>query len=1001
MLSFLTIHAQEIDNADFNIMHYSDENGLPQNSVKSIMKGHYGFVWLATEDGLVRFDGRNFYTFNKSVLPVTTNRIHGFIPTLQNDDTTGSQFNALVEYNEFIKIGKNGAAKVDTGYFKTLLNYSKIARDNDGKIDIIRSFPSRFTIDRNHAPYLVPAGDARYYLWAPDKVEYYINDEKTSTIKAKFNTFFLLKSRPFAIQEDGNLVRLDESLNAHPLELAGDIVQDEAYRQNKKSYRLFWNNVSEQTFVYSNKKFFQVTVSPDNFQLHTKLILKDFDFDEHNISTFFYDPSLHYLFLGSNTKGLYVLRGKDFKVVKSEIKGADNVYYAQLSIPGNLALSAQGYLLGSATTGKIPNSLLMNKLESKYFLAMNNDGSFWTAKTKTLFKLSLSNSVVKKYNFNEEIKALYTDDKNILWVGGEKNSLFYLDTKNPSATPKLFIKAAFGEITCMLKIDDTEMLLGTKKGLFKLNFKVKNLVLIKGISSATIRSIYNSNGEIWITTYGDGFYHYKNDKIVKLPLYGNQFLAASHCIVEDKNGFFWITTNKGLFQVLKQDLLDYVYKKHRVVFYLHYDKRHGFGSNEFNGGCQPCAVKLSDGTISFPSIDGLVWFKPEEIVAELPDKNIFVSEVKLDGKYVRQDSRLEIPRDFKNLSISITTPYFNNKNNLKIEYSIQETGQHPIWIPLSGDFTIRIPNTSSGDYTLLIRKLDGFSRDNYTNKSIAILIQPAWYETWLFRSVLAISALFLFYIILKLRTSYLLKQERKKNLYRQYHINNQIVTAINHDIQTPLHFISSSFSQIQNHLDKSGHTDSFITRMGEETINTIQYARAHTSNLLNYIKTQNRSGQSSIKCDDVDVCAIIRNSCQLLAGSAGHRDVQIINHVAQEFIVYSDDKLLSVIIQNLIDNAVKLSHSSVTISPDSVDGYKIISITDTAGGMPREISDWLNIPFKSYDQWMRGYQFPDHKGLGLVIVKDICILLGIQLHAESQGTTGTLITLKFQKQSDK
>jgi ligand-binding sensor domain-containing protein len=44
---------------------YNMDNGLPQNSVKDIIKDKYGFIWLSTDNGIVRYDGLKFDTYNK------------------------------------------------------------------------------------------------------------------------------------------------------------------------------------------------------------------------------------------------------------------------------------------------------------------------------------------------------------------------------------------------------------------------------------------------------------------------------------------------------------------------------------------------------------------------------------------------------------------------------------------------------------------------------------------------------------------------------------------------------------------------------------------------------------------------------------------------------------------------------------------------------------------------------------------------------------------------
>ena len=46
---------------------WTTENGLPQNSIRDILQTSDGYLWLATEGGLVRFDGARFVVFDRSV----------------------------------------------------------------------------------------------------------------------------------------------------------------------------------------------------------------------------------------------------------------------------------------------------------------------------------------------------------------------------------------------------------------------------------------------------------------------------------------------------------------------------------------------------------------------------------------------------------------------------------------------------------------------------------------------------------------------------------------------------------------------------------------------------------------------------------------------------------------------------------------------------------------------------------------------------------------------
>ena len=70
-----TVNAQQLQ---ASLSHYSTENGLASNAIAGIYQDDYGFIWMATWNGLSRFDGYNFYNYktgNSSGIKNLHNRI--------------------------------------------------------------------------------------------------------------------------------------------------------------------------------------------------------------------------------------------------------------------------------------------------------------------------------------------------------------------------------------------------------------------------------------------------------------------------------------------------------------------------------------------------------------------------------------------------------------------------------------------------------------------------------------------------------------------------------------------------------------------------------------------------------------------------------------------------------------------------------------------------------------------------------------------------------------
>jgi signal transduction histidine kinase len=997
LLTGIGVVAQKIENQDYFIRQYTDESGLPQNSVKAVMNDENGFIWMTTEDGLARFDGQRFFIFNKNNVKISSNRFAEFVPTLVKNQGQAFNFRARCSTGEYVSPLKNGSATVDKDFFPENFSNYEFVKKYSNNYDFLVNQHAKSFLGQGHKPLLIVSDSREIYVWTNDSVQYYRNGASLGGSAAVYKSVFLAGSNFYGLTENGRFEKSIKGAAPENVTLTGDIQSDRNYLRNPSAIELYWSQVTNQAFITVDDRLYFIEDS--GHSLKTTLLLTGFDLKEKDIVAVLFDPKSKSIFMGSSTIGFFVCIRKQFKHILSTQAEDDNVFYAQIAFAYDAVLTAQGSVLTNTPGASYPNADFYNKTARRksniYYLAQAKDSTFWIRISKTLFHYDKKGTrVIKKYEFNNEIKALALDEFGVLWVGGDKDRLYFLDTLDPKAEPQLVAKAAFGEITQLVRRSSEKLLLGTKKGLFEFDLNSRHLISLRNFANADIRCLLKSGQDIWISTYGDGIFLWSKGKISKFPLDNNNFLATSHCITEDSKGFFWITTNKGLFQVSKNDLLQFA-DNQKPIYYLYYDKHNGFSTNEFNGGCQPCAVKLADGTLSLPSINGLVWFKPDSMQVDLPDKKIFISQIDLDGHNISQESLMSIPRNFRRLRISVSSPYIGSANNLQYEYAIQSGSTPPVWLPIIDNFTLEVPNTASGEYSLWIRKHAGFGPANYSYRKVNMYIVPAWYESLVFKGLLALAVLIILWQLFKLRATYMIKKERRKNLFRHFHISNQIVAAINHDIQTPLHYISNSVMQMKDYLDKNLMHNDFIAEISQETVNTISRARVHTNNLVNYLKSQNKEGAFAVGMEKIDIHEVVSASCQLLSGTVNYREISLTNQIHKPFYVMSDVKLLSVIVHNIIDNAVKLSDSSVTITSGITDDLPYIAVADTAFGMPESILQWLNKKYSSYSEWIRNNEYPEHRGLGIIMVKDLSILLHIDLYVSTEPGKGSVVRLTF------
>ena len=63
VLAFMISTTMKAQHMQATLSHYTVDNGLPSNAISNIVNDDYGYVWIATWNGISRFDGFNFYNY--------------------------------------------------------------------------------------------------------------------------------------------------------------------------------------------------------------------------------------------------------------------------------------------------------------------------------------------------------------------------------------------------------------------------------------------------------------------------------------------------------------------------------------------------------------------------------------------------------------------------------------------------------------------------------------------------------------------------------------------------------------------------------------------------------------------------------------------------------------------------------------------------------------------------------------------------------------------------
>lgn len=962
------------------VQHFDNTNGLPQNTVMDVAPDPYGFVWLSTEDGLARFDGLHFMTFGMTNLPVNSNRFRIFY---KNQLGGLSVFN---EKNERVSIA-NGWARPDTtakGHDSYIDWYAVKDPNDSGKTSIVGLPENIRKVGGAVRRLVLYFRRDSYYEVSSQSVRQYENGKRSYEIAFRPDKnwdFFLMRNQLFYLHDNGNFT----VLSSHPLTalLKGDIRSNPAFPDGMRYKAVYWNVYSDnQAVLYLNKTFYLVKADSSG-GLATTRICTGFDIASLDINVAWYNEQQGKLYLGSTTKGLFILSRQQFYTWKTA--GDNNTYYGQTAYDKDRILTAQGNLVrttGEASTLPAISRLMPSDWYSIFKDRLNNIWIKWGTQVHQFD--SGASRLLHSWRLPVKVSMIYDDGDGKVWIGLKGTGIAVLDISRKDAQPELWLPAT-EDVTYFSRLGNI-MYTATGAGFYRINTLTKKVDTIAAFRNMYVRSLYVSGpDDVWLTTYGKGIFRYYQGRVTALPLDDDKFLATSHCIIPDRKGYYWITTNNGLFQVREADLKAYTADTTNAVYYHYYDFKDGFLTNEFNGGCQPCAVRLENGSISLPSLNGLVFFNPDKITPLLPDNDLYVNKMVVDQKEIPLSDNLQLPNKPSQLSFMISSPYMGNRKNLHITYALVEGGVPSIWLPVPDDGVIFLPMLAHGDYTLVVRKQNGFGKDNYREQKITFSIAAAWYQTGWFKllciAVLMVSS----FLLPRLRIRYIQKRNaqleeavslKTKELQQRTDIQERIIRSVGHDIQTPLRYQQLLSRKLYEGLSAERITAlTEIAKVMHDHTNRLSYM---TDNLLKYLKIQ--VATEPLQKDSFLLAAMAHDVVMIFQDIAREKGTEIFNYVPAQLQWEGNMQLLSVVLHNLIDNAVKVTrHGSIIIGAQVHNNQTVILVKDTGPGMQPHLLLWLN---------ETGGAIPSQSGMGLMIVKELVNLLELDLYVSSLPDEG-------------
>ncbi|MFN8302357.1 MAG: ATP-binding protein [Saprospiraceae bacterium] len=446
-------------------------------------------------------------------------------------------------------------------------------------------------------------------------------------------------------------------------------------------------------------------------------------------------------------------------------------------------------------------------------------------------------------------------------------------------------------------------------------------------------------------------------------------------LAENAKPFIWLSTNKGL---CRFDV--------RAEMAKNFTAADGLQDNEFNSSSY---LKMRDGTMIFGGVRGLTVFHPDSLRfnEHIPQTRIVGLQVNNKPFDILGRSSVTLSYDQNLLTFNFAALEFTNPAQNQYRYQLVPVDKD--WVSLGNKNSIQFANLAPGTYTF---KVDGSNNDGVWSGRPAELrftIRPPWYASWwayLIYLALAAGAIWWYY-------QYLLRQrfsdQEKQRLQELDEFKSRFFTNITHEFRTPLTVMLGMSDQLaKDEKDEPKRNKlGLIKRSGENLLRLV-------NQILDLAKLESKALQ--LNYIQGDVLAFIRYVAESLHSLANAQNLMLRVESDRARIVmdYDPERLLQ-IVHNLLSNAVKFTPSGgkVVLRADVKDQWLHISVADSGAGIPpEELPHLFERFFQAKNQ---EHAKAGGTGIGLSLTRELVRAMGGEISVESTVGAGSTFFVKL------
>jgi signal transduction histidine kinase len=370
-----------------------------------------------------------------------------------------------------------------------------------------------------------------------------------------------------------------------------------------------------------------------------------------------------------------------------------------------------------------------------------------------------------------QVKAIHQDREGAMWFGTDEKIFRFRNDQLTSYTKK---DGLAGNGVLVIRESRTgDLWFGGPGGITR--FRKETLTPYTeqdGVPGGQVRSLYeDADGVLWIGTYDGGLGRLENGVFTRYTMRQGLFDDGAFQILEDDDGNFWMSSNRGIYRVSKRELNDVATGKAAAVTSIGYGKSDGMRSSECNGGNSPAGIKARDGTLWFPTQDGVVKIDPRSLPTNLEPPPVRIEACRVDLTPVRIDSGVTLEPRQNSFEIEYTALSFIKSGRIRFKYKLE--GLESEWVDAGTRRTAYYSHVPPGNYTFRVIAANADGIWNSQGDALRFDVLPPFYRTAWFSMLICTVAAGLLYLAWHSRVSQLERVNAMQQAFSRQLIESQ------------------------------------------------------------------------------------------------------------------------------------------------------------------------------------------------------------------------------------